>query len=175
MKTLNHERCASPVGELVLLSDAGKLCYLDFADNAARMQKLLTARYRDFELQEGALAGMRARLARYFAGDWRAFDGLDLDTGGSQFQRLVWRSLCKIRVGGVITYKQLGNAIGRPAAARAVGAANARNPLSIVIPCHRVIGAGRDLRGYAGGIDRQAWLLQHEGAKYWRRPGERRQ
>lgn len=169
MKTLTADRHASPVGELILLADNGRLCYLDFADNAPRMQHLLRARYREFELRTGApLTDLRARLDRYFAGDWRAFDGLDLDAGGSEFQRQVWRGLRSIRAGTRLTYRQLARAIGRPAAARAVGAANARNPISIIIPCHRVIGADRSLRGYAGGVDRQAWLLKHEGAPDWR-------
>lgn len=175
MKTLTEDRYKSPVGELVMRADAGKLCYLDFADNAARMQKLLTARYREFEVQDGApFTDMRARLDDYFGGEWYAFNGLDYDAGGSEFQRAVWRGLCKIPCGGVATYKQLARVIGRPTAARAAGAANARNPIAIVIPCHRVIGVDRYLRGYAGGVERQAWLLEHEAAGNWWRPGEKR-
>ncbi|MDD9811168.1 MAG: methylated-DNA--[protein]-cysteine S-methyltransferase [Gammaproteobacteria bacterium] len=165
MKTLNEDRYASPLGELVILADDGRLCYLDFADNARRMEKLLTARYRKFETRPGApMPGLRARLDGYFGGDWSAFDGLDFDTGGSDFQRLVWRGLRAIRPGARDTYRRLASAIGRPRASRAVGAANARNPLSIVIPCHRVTGADGRLRGYAGGVERQAWLLDHERA-----------
>lgn len=164
MKLLHAERYNSPIGELIMLADGGRLCYLDFADNGRRLEQLLTARYRAFSLQPGALPGLRARLDRYFDGQWNAFDGLGLDTGGTDFQRAVWRGLRAIRAGRAISYRQLAAAIGRPRAIRAAGAANARNPLSLIIPCHRVIGADGSLRGYAGGTDRQSWLLHHEGA-----------
>jgi len=173
MKTLIEDRHASPLGELVMLTDAGRLVYLDFADNAARRDKLLSARYREFEAQPGPpMRELRARLDDYFDGEWLAFHDLDFDPGGSEFQRAVWRGLGKIPCGSVATYKQVGRVIGRPKAARAIGAANARNPIAIVIPCHRVIGVDRRLRGYAGGIERQAWLLEHEAAGQWARPGE---
>lgn len=164
MKLLHAERYNSPIGELIMLADGGRLCYLDFADNGRRLEKLLTARYRAFSLQPGTLPGLRARLDCYFDGQWQAFDGLDLDTGGTDFQRAVWRGLRAIRAGRAISYRQLAAAIGRPRAIRAAGAANARNPLSLIIPCHRVIGADGSLCGYAGGTDRKSWLLNHEGA-----------
>jgi len=170
MKTLTEDRHASPLGELVMLTDAGRLIYLDFADNAPRMQRLMRARYREFEAPPGpAQTGLRARLDAYFRGEWDAFAGLDFDPGGSEFQRMVWRGLGAIPVGDAHSYGQLARVIGRPSAARAVGAANARNPIAVIIPCHRVIGGDRCLRGYAGGGDRQAWLLEHEGARDWRR------
>ena len=92
----------------------------------------------------------------------RAFD-LPLDLHGTDFQRRVWRQLRTIPYGQIITYQEIANAIDKPQAVRAVGAANARNPISIIVPCHRVIGSDGSLTGYGGGIWRKEWLLKHEG------------
>jgi methylated-DNA-[protein]-cysteine S-methyltransferase len=107
----------------------------------------------------------RVQLAEYFAGARTRFD-LDLAPEGTPFQRRVWDALCAIPYGETTTYGALAASLGRSRAARAVGAANARNPLSIVIPCHRVIGAGGGLTGYAGGVARKQWLLAHEAASH---------
>ena len=169
MKHLHSDRYNSPIGEILVLADGAQLCYLDFADNDARLEKLLTTRYGEFSITpEANLLGLRARLARYFAGDWDAFNGLDLCAGGSDFQRKVWRRLTKIPPGKAISYRQLANAIRKPRAIRAAAGANARNPIAIVIPCHRVIAADGSLGGYAGGVERKSWLLAHEGAKVGR-------
>ncbi len=119
----------------------------------------------------GALAGEGhpvigravAELDEYFEGRRLAFS-VPLAPGGTPFQRRVWGELLAIEPGGTRSYAELARALGRPGAARAAGAANARNPLSIVVPCHRVIGAGGALTGYAGGLERKAWLLAHERA-----------
>ncbi len=168
MKPLKSDRYNSPIGEIFMLADGGRLCYLDFADNADRLQKLLATRYGAgagaFSITPQAnLLNLRARLKRYFAGQWNAFDGLDLRTDGTDFQRAVWRGLQAIPAGKAISYHQLAEAIDKPDAIRAAAGANARNPISIVIPCHRVIGADGSLRGYAGGVRRKSWLLAHEG------------
>ena len=105
------------------------------------------------------------RLKKYFAGDWDAFDSLPLLTGGTTFQQSVWASLQTIPVSETISYDQLAGAIENPKAVRAVASANARNPIAVIIPCHRVIGKDGSMRGYAGGIHRKAWLLEHEGFK----------
>jgi len=102
------------------------------------------------------------QLAQYFAGARRSFD-LPILLEGTPFQRQVWGHLLHIPCGQTDTYKSVAAAIGRPRAARAVGRAVGRNPLSIVVPCHRVIGSAGDFRGYGGGLWRKAWLLQHEG------------
>ena len=102
-----------------------------------------------------------AELRGYFRGDRTRF-GVPLDNVGTPFQREAWRSLSDIPYGETRTYKEQAAAIGRPNAARAVGAANGRNPLSIVVPCHRVIGANGSLTGFAGGLERKRWLLDHE-------------
>jgi methylated-DNA-[protein]-cysteine S-methyltransferase len=110
---------------------------------------------------EACFADARLQLTEYFAGARTAFD-LALDPVGTPFQRRVWDALRAIPLGETITYGELARRIGRPTCARAVGHANARNPLSIVVPCHRVIGGDGALTGYAGGTDRKAWLLAHE-------------
>lgn len=108
----------------------------------------------------------QAQLAEYFAGQRRAFD-LPLGLGsGTQFQQGVWRALLKIPSGATLSYGALSAATGHPKAVRAVGAAVGRNPLSIIVPCHRVIGAAGALTGYAGGIERKIALLQLEGAAF---------
>jgi methylated-DNA-[protein]-cysteine S-methyltransferase len=106
-------------------------------------------------------SGVRAQLAEYFAGERRQFD-VSLKLVGTPFQQRVWRELLKIPFGATITYAQLARRLGKPAAVRAVGNANARNPISILVPCHRVIGANGNLTGYAGGLIRKKWLLERE-------------
>ena len=106
---------------------------------------------------------VRQQLEQYFAGQRQCFD-LPLNPGGTDFQQQVWHYLPQIPYGTTIAYGTLAAMLGKPGAARAVGAANGRNPISIIVPCHRVIAADRQLTGYAGGIDRKRWLLQHEQA-----------
>jgi methylated-DNA-[protein]-cysteine S-methyltransferase len=101
---------------------------------------------------------------RYFAGDLTAIDTIPVRTAGTTFQRRVWRALRTIPCRTTVSYTQLAIRIGRPDAVRAVGSANGANPIGVVVPCHRVIGADGSLGGYGGGIQRKAWLLAHEGA-----------
>lgn len=108
-----------------------------------------------------AAATATRQLREYFAGERRSFE-LPLAARGTDFQRRVWKELLEIQHGRTISYGEIASAIGRPTASRAVGAANARNPISIVVPCHRVVGASGALTGYAGGMDRKRWLLNHE-------------
>ncbi len=105
---------------------------------------------------------LSSRLADYFAGDGRAFDGVVTDAGGTPFQQRVWAELRKLQFGQRITYGELAKRIGSPKAVRAVGAANGANPVALIVPCHRVIGANGRLVGYASGVDRKRWLLAHE-------------
>ena len=109
------------------------------------------------------LRAAREQLLAYFAGDLEEFS-LPLSPAGTAFQRRVWAELTRIPYGTTISYAQLARRIGKPSAARAVGAANSKNPIAIVVPCHRVIGAAGALTGYAGGLDRKRWLLEHERA-----------
>lgn len=103
-------------------------------------------------------------MKAYFAGDLAALDRLEVAPEGTAFQQQVWAALRKIPVGATTSYAQIARAIGRPTAVRAVGAANGRNPIALVVPCHRVIASDGTLCGYAGGLWRKQWLLQHERA-----------
>ena len=113
---------------------------------------------------EHHLRAAEAALQLYFEGAPCAFDDLFLRPSGTPFQRRVWRELLKVRFGETISYGNLATRIGRPGAARAVGQANARNPIGIIQPCHRVVGASGALTGFGGGLEMKAWLLSHEGS-----------
>jgi methylated-DNA-[protein]-cysteine S-methyltransferase len=164
--TLAVDRMDTPIGELLLLADeAGSLRALDWIDYEDRMRRLLRVHYgpEGFDLtRQQTPHALREALTRYFSGDLRAITNLKLSTGGTSFQRVVWNELCNIAGGTVISYRQLANRIGRPTAVRAVGLANGANPIGIVVPCHRVIGADGSLTGYGGGLERKRWLLEHE-------------
>jgi len=106
--------------------------------------------------------GLTEAIARYFAGGLDAIDDLPVKTAGTDFQRKVWRALRDIPCGTTISYGELARRIGQPHAVRAVGTANGANPIGVVVPCHRVIGANGSLTGYGGGMERKRWLLDHE-------------
>jgi methylated-DNA-[protein]-cysteine S-methyltransferase len=108
------------------------------------------------------LATAMTQLAEYFAGVRQDFD-LPLHFQGTSFQQQVWRQLCTVPYGKTVSYQEIANAIGNPKAVRAVGAANGQNPISIIAPCHRIIGSNGRLIGYGGGLWRKEWLLKHEG------------
>ena len=165
MKRLKSDLYHSEIGDILILGTEEQLCYLDFSENSDRLDRLLTTRYGCYTCEkEPNLLGMQDRLDRYFNHDFRAFEGVRIETDGTDFQRRVWRKLQTIPVGQTISYHQLAASIDQPKAIRAAASANARNPVSIIIPCHRVIGKNGALRGYAGGEHRKAWLLSHEGA-----------
>jgi O-6-methylguanine DNA methyltransferase len=129
------------------------------------MAKLLARRYGSVEFQrESDPLGLKRLLEDYFAGDLRALDAVPVRTGGSAFQESVWKALRTIPAGQTWTYGKLALRVNHPQGARAVGHANSLNPVAIIVPCHRVIGASAALTGYAGGLERKQWLLQHEGA-----------
>lgn len=159
-----HDRIASPVGAiLVVWDDDGALRALDFEDYEARMQRLLRRHYGDYRLLPAeAPAAITDALAAFFAGDLAALAALPVRTNGTAFQRRVWTALRTIPPGRTSSYGALATAIGAPTASRAVGLANGANPIAIVVPCHRVIGANGALTGYGGGLDRKRWLLEHE-------------
>ncbi len=166
MTLLYVDEINSPIGKVTVIADDRALCHLDFSDCQDRIDRLLKTRYGDYSLQtKKNLLDMRNRLKAYFAGQWNAFDELQLQTGGTQFQRKVWQVLASIPCGETLSYKQLARRIGQPTAVRAVANANARNPLAIIIPCHRVIASDGSLAGYAGGVRRKQWLLQHEAVQ----------
>ena len=158
------EKFASPIGMLRIVSDGEVLRALDFEEYDERLRRLLGRHYGEVELSEGqAPRAVREALAAYFAGDIRAVDRLPTATGGSDFQREVWAALRRIPAGRTTSYGALAAKIGKPKAMRAVGLANGANPICIVVPCHRVIGADGSLTGYGGGLPRKRWLLAHEG------------
>ena len=156
----------APLARLRLVTDAdGALRALDFADYSERMRRLLARHYGSVELISGpAPAALIVALDAYFGGDLTALDAVPVATGGSTFQRSVWAALRAIPPGRTTSYGALAAALGNPGASRAVGLANGANPIGIVVPCHRVIGASGALTGYAGGVERKRWLLAHEAA-----------
>lgn len=115
-----------------------------------------------WQRSDAAFHSVREQLAKYFAGERQHFD-VPVKLAGTRFQLQVWQELLRIPFGTTITYAQLAQRVGNPTATRAVGNANGRNPISIIVPCHRVIGANGKLTGYAGGIDNKQWLLAWEG------------
>lgn len=156
----------TPVGQLFLVTDEqGMLRALDFEDYRARLERLLDKHYRHYQLDPlpgSAPERLTQALTSYFAGDLAALDSIQTATAGTAFQRSVWQALRAIPAGQTRSYGQLAAAIGHPSASRAVGLANGSNPVALVVPCHRVIGASGKLTGYGGGLWRKHWLLEHE-------------
>ena len=165
---------STPIGQLIYVCNSegvskgqGALRMVDWSDHEARALRLL-----DIHYGKGGYAltpkrdpfGLTTRLAAYFAGDIHAIDDIPTATAGTVFQREVWRALRAIPAAETISYGQLAQRIGRPRAVRAVGLANGSNPIGVVVPCHRVIGANGSLTGYGGGLHRKEWLLAHERA-----------
>jgi methylated-DNA-[protein]-cysteine S-methyltransferase len=161
---LQLERRTSPVARLLIVTDDdGVLRALDFADDEDRLHRLLGAHYGEYTLRDGkSPASINRALDAYFEGDLDGLADLPTATAGTPFQRDVWKALRAIPAATTISYGALAARIGRPTASRAVGAANSQNPIAIVVPCHRVIGASGALTGYAGGVAQKRWLLDHE-------------
>ncbi len=170
MTTLDWTRIDSPVGPLLLVASGDTLLGCEFDSKADRIHALRARLDRALgahELREAPdPAGAVTRLARYFAGDVHALDAPRVRMLGTPFQEIVWRALLEIPVGETRSYGQIAQALGVPDASRAVGAANGANPIALFVPCHRVIAADGTLHGYGGGLDRKAWLLKHEGARW---------
>jgi len=165
---LRLDRLATPIGEALLVTDEqGRLRAFDWDDHAPRMRQLLRLHYGAVALDAGgAPKAIRRPIADYFAGGLHCLDAIACLTGGTPFQRAVWAALRTIPAGETMSYGALAAQIGSPKAVRAVGLANGANPISVVVPCHRVIGSDRSLTGYGGGLDRKRWLLAHEGAAF---------
>jgi methylated-DNA-[protein]-cysteine S-methyltransferase len=147
----------SPVGRITLLARGGALIGLAFESERYPLNR------------EGCIAeatpvllDAERQIHEYFGGWRQAFD-LPLNPQGTEFQRKVWKELVRIPFGLAISYQELANRIGNPKSTRAVGLANGKNPIALLIPCHRVIGSDRSLTGFGGGLDRKAYLLNHEG------------
>ncbi len=153
----------SPLGDLLIAWRGDRLLSLDFEDCQERFQRLLAKRYASTERAvESIPKTIQSALGAYFAGDLAVLDTLAVEYAGTEFENRVWRNLRTITSGLTATYGQIAAALNRPKASRAVGRANSMNPVAIVVPCHRVIGANRNLTGYAGGLQRKQWLLEHE-------------
>lgn len=151
----------TPLGGVTGATREGVLLALAFSDGWAAMETRLVRRLGALDRRRGT-GGLRTRLTAYFAGDTAALDDVAVDPGGTAFQRAVWQALRRVPAGRTTTYGALARAIGAPTAVRAVGAANGANPIWLIIPCHRAIGADGSLTGYAGGLERKRWLLEHE-------------
>lgn len=167
MLELSVEQFESPLGDILLVSDGQALRALDFLSHEARMRELLGRYWGPLNLtplpRSAAPSAFRKVIERYLAGELDAIDTVPVCTGGTPFQQEVWAALRTIPVGTTWSYGELAQRLGRRQGARAVGLANGANPVSLVVPCHRVIGTGGALTGYGGGLPRKRWLLAHEG------------
>ena len=157
-RTLVYDVVPAPIGRLIVASDGDAIAGVWMANASPEDSTWSSQRSVDPILAEAS-----GQLAAYFTGALRAFT-LPLAPNGTDFQRRVWRALEAIPYGATISYAELARRVGNTTAVRAVGAANGRNPIPIIVPCHRVIGSDGSLTGFGGGLDRKRWLLQHEGA-----------
>lgn len=154
---IRFSRVGSPIGELLLLSDGDAVCGLSMQEgrHPVRIRP-------EWQLDDGPFRDVRDQLTEYFAGERKEFD-LPLRLDGSPFQLQVWNALLEIPYGATTSYGEIARRVGREGAARAVGLANGQNPIAVIVPCHRVIGADGSLTGYGGGLERKQLLLGLEG------------
>ena len=165
MTKLEATRVATPIGEIHMGVIDGNLCALGFTEQWPALLEDLGSHVGPFEIVESPdLSLFVEPLKAYFRGETGAVRDLPVRLMGTPFQESVWTELRRIPVGTTISYAELAGRVGRPGAQRAVGSANAANPVSLVVPCHRVIRSDGGLSGYGGGADRKKWLLEHEGA-----------
>jgi methylated-DNA-[protein]-cysteine S-methyltransferase len=155
--TLHQTFIDTPIGKLRLVADAQALVAVDLPSSKGKREPALDAPAAGHPVLDRA----RAQMAAYFAGERRSFD-VPLAPRGTAFQRSVWAALNEIPCGETRSYRDIAARIGRPSSTRAVGAANGQNPIAVIIPCHRVIGADGSLTGYGGGLPTKRWLLEHE-------------
>jgi methylated-DNA-[protein]-cysteine S-methyltransferase len=159
---------ASPLGDMLLVTESQQTVRaLDFADHQARLKRGLREHYGSVEAAEApAPAGIADAIDRYFAGELTALDAVQTETAGSELQRRVWAALRRLPAGTTTSYGKLARELGfdDPRAAIDIGAAIGANPIAIIVPCHRVIASNGDLKGYAWGLHRKRWLLEHEKA-----------
>jgi methylated-DNA-[protein]-cysteine S-methyltransferase len=164
-ETFGLDRLQTPIGIALLVTDAdGVLRALDWEDYEPRLRQLLRLQYGASVLQQApAPDNIKSALSGYFDGDLDRLNAIEWRVAGTPFQRKVWTALRTIPAGTTTSYGALAAHLGMPKAVRAVGLANGSNPISVVVPCHRVIGANGSLTGYGGGLPRKRWLLEHEG------------
>lgn len=165
--TLRIDRMKTPIGVALLVTDEeGVLRALDWEDHEQRMRELLRLQCGAVELKEAkAPTAVKTSLSAYFKGDLDRLGEIKWRVAGTPFQRRVWNALAKIPAGSTLSYGALAARLGAPRAMRAVGHANGANPISVVVPCHRLIGANGSLVKYGGGLERKRWLLRHEGVE----------
>jgi methylated-DNA-[protein]-cysteine S-methyltransferase len=165
IETFGLDRLHTPIGTALLVTDAdGVLRALDWEDHEARMKELLRLHYGAVILRAArSPQDLRAALTEYFGGDLACLSTIKWRVAGTPFQHTVWTALPRIPPGTTMSYGELATKIDRPKAVRAVGHANGANPISVVVPCHRLIGADGSLVKYGGGLERKRWLLEHEG------------
>jgi methylated-DNA-[protein]-cysteine S-methyltransferase len=159
------ETIPTPIGTLMIMYDeAERLRAADWTDHDDRMRRLLARHYGKavVSIPASRPSSLASAIASYFEDDLHAIDRLAVATGGTLFQKSVWQALRSIPAGRTVSYGELAKRVGRSAAVRAVGLANGANPIGVVVPCHRVIGADGSLTGYGGGLERKRWLLNHE-------------
>jgi methylated-DNA-[protein]-cysteine S-methyltransferase len=170
---LSRSIISTPLGDMLALASNDGLCALEFTGPGQRLTRLDARLHRHFpphdvvDAETGTIARTRRWLAAYFAGVSADTDDLPLDMRGAAFEKRVWQALRTIPAGSTTSYGAIARALGDVGASRAVGAANGANPIAVIVPCHRVIGASGSLVGYGGGLDRKTWLLDHE--RRWRR------
>jgi methylated-DNA-[protein]-cysteine S-methyltransferase len=155
----------SPVGPITVASLGDAVIAAAFGAGRGALAAELARRPERLALEEGDPAGVGRAIAAYFAGEHHALSDVSVDASGTRFQHAVWEALRRIPAGEVRTYAALAREVGSPAAVRAVGAACARNPVALFVPCHRAVGSGGELRGYAFGLHRKRWLLEHESGQ----------
>ena len=159
------DRIETPLGPMVLVARDGVILVLEFEDKGDRVERAFKARVGDVELQPASNPfGPSDRIRAYFAGELSAIENLLTHGGGTVFEEKVWAELKRIPCGTTVSYGSIARKLGDIQHSRAVGTANGKNPIAIVVPCHRVIGADGSMTGYGGGITRKEWLLRHEGA-----------
>lgn len=155
----------TPIGALTVAARGGRICLLHFDATDRSARRTLAKWYPEESVEKVRDFVGAAVLRRYFDSDIHALDELEVEMNGTDFQKRVWEALRAVKAGQTSSYAALAKRIGSPAAVRAVGAANGANPVAIIVPCHRVIGADGSLTGYGGGLRRKEWLLRHENAR----------
>ena len=165
MSAILSSRIETRIGPMALLAREGVLLLLEFDDGNDRIEREMARRFGgEIHQPTDDPFGLSSRVRTYFTGEFPAIENIATDGGGSEFEERVWAELTRIPCGETCSYGDIARKLGDPGLSRAVGIANARNPIAIVVPCHRVIGSDGSLTGYGGGLPRKRWLLDHEGA-----------
>ncbi len=155
----------SPIGGLTVAARGARVCLLHFGADGPAPRTMLQRWYGGEVIERHDDPGGAATALRdYFAGSLARLDSVEVEMNGTPFQKRVWDALRSVKCGTTTSYSAIARTIGLPAAVRAVGAANGANPVAVIVPCHRIVGANGSLTGYGGGLERKRWLLLHEGA-----------